>query len=170
MHAFVPLDDEHTARWSFTWKVTGPYSAGERAAMRKGASIHSELIPGTHIPTHNKSNDYLIDREMQRLETYTGIKDFGAQDYSIQEGMGVISDRSREHLGVTDKGIIAMRQMLLESVQALLDGHVPNIPGAAYNVIGGQALVPVDLPWEESEAVISAIMPNRNIEPIKIST
>jgi phenylpropionate dioxygenase-like ring-hydroxylating dioxygenase large terminal subunit len=169
MHAFVPLDDFHTARWSFTWKVDEPYSAAEKAAMRKGQGIHSELEPNTvghslfwmprgHVPTHNRTNDYLVDREMQRHETYTGIKDFGAQDYSIQEGMGIISDRSTEHLGVTDRGIIAMRRMLLDSARELLEGIEPASAHnpQAYGVHGGQTLLRRDVEWEEAEEVRKA--------------
>ena len=159
MHAFVPLDDTHTARWSFTWQVDAPYSAADKANMRKGQGIHSELIPGTHTPTHNMTNDYKIDRTMQRLETFTGIKDFGAQDYSIQEGMGAISDRTTEHLGITDRGIIAMRALLLESARNLLEGIEPPhaTKGDSYWVHGGQTLLPATANWEEEEAVTKAI-------------
>jgi phenylpropionate dioxygenase-like ring-hydroxylating dioxygenase large terminal subunit len=170
MHAFVPLDDFHVARWSITWQADAPYSAAEKAAMRHGQGIHSELETGTrsptlpymppgHVPTHNRWNDYQIDREMQRQETYTGIKDFGAQDYSIQEGMGIISDRSTEHLGVTDRGIIAMRRMLIDSARDLLEGIEP---ASAHNpesywVHGGQTLLSVDADWEQAEEVTKAV-------------
>jgi phenylpropionate dioxygenase-like ring-hydroxylating dioxygenase large terminal subunit len=172
MHAFVPLDDFHVARWSITWKVDAPYTMAEQAIMRKGQGIHSELVPGTvspslqwmppgHVPTHNRWNDYLVDREMQRLETYTGIKDFGAQDYSIQEGMGIISDRSTEHLGVTDRGIIAMRRLLIDSARDLLEGTEPAAAHApeSYRVHGGQTLLPVDAHWEDAEEVAKAVAP-----------
>jgi hypothetical protein len=113
------------------------------------------------MPTHNRWNDYKIDREMQRHETFTGIKDFGAQDYSIQEGMGIISDRSTEHLGVTDRGIIAMRRMLIDSARNLLEGTEP-APAhnpAAYGVHGGQTLLPTDADWEQAEEVAKAVAP-----------
>jgi phenylpropionate dioxygenase-like ring-hydroxylating dioxygenase large terminal subunit len=169
MHAFVPLDDFHTARWSVTWKVDAPYSAAEKAAMRKGQGIHSELeaetvsrtlfwSPAGHVPTHNRWNDYQVDREMQRRETYTGIKDFGAQDYSIQEGMGLISDRSTEHLGVTDRGIIAMRRCLIDAARDLLEGVEPASAHSpqAYRVHGGQTLLARDAAWEDAEEVEKA--------------
>jgi phthalate 4,5-dioxygenase len=43
----------------------------------------------------------------------------------VQEGMGGIVDRSKEHLGTTDKAIIVMRQMLLEAVDAVEAGGSP---------------------------------------------
>ena len=59
------------------------------------------------MPAHNAVYSsypyYLIDREEQRKYSFTGI---GEQDFSVQEGMGSICDRTEEHLGVTDVGII----------------------------------------------------------------
>ena len=37
-----------------------------------------------------------------------------AQDRAVQESMGVIVDRSREHLGPADRAIIAARRLLSE--------------------------------------------------------
>ncbi|MEX2490959.1 MAG: Rieske 2Fe-2S domain-containing protein [Nitrospirales bacterium] len=157
-HAFVPLDDEHTARWCVTWRIDRPYTAAEMAQFRKGMSIHSELIPGTHFPTHNKSNDYQIDRYTQRHYTFTGIKDFGAQDYSVQEGMDPISDRSQEHLGMTDAGIIQMRRMLLSAATDLQEGTEPVWAnnGEAYLVHGAQMLLPEDAVWGEDDGFTEA--------------
>ena len=52
VHAFVPLDDVTTARWTFTLSDS-PMSARQRALFRKGSGLHSEVYPGTHFPTHN---------------------------------------------------------------------------------------------------------------------
>ena len=152
-HAFVPLDDEHTARWSITWRLDRPYTSEENALFHNGFGIHSEMIPGTHQPTHNMSNDYLIDRYMQRHYTYTGIKDFGAQDYSIQEGMDAITDRAEEHLGVTDSGIIGMRKRLLRAARELQEGTEPSAAhdGRCYTIHGGQILLPEDADWSRDE-------------------
>jgi hypothetical protein len=39
--------------------------------------------------------------------------------------MGRIYDRSKEHLGYSDKTIIALRKMLIRAVDAVLDGNDP---------------------------------------------
>ena len=161
-HAFVPLDDHLTARWTFTMK-DDPITARDLAAMRKGSGLHSEVFPGTHWPTHNKRNNYQIDREMQRLETYTGIKDFAAQDYSVQEGMGLISERNREHLGSTDIGIIAMRRRLLQASRDLAEGVEPASAhaGTAYCVRPGDTQLPSDVQaWPEHESTKQALAAN----------
>ena len=143
-HAFVPLDDHTSARWSFTWKLNGPYSARDKAALRLGSGVHSELVPGTHVPMRRRDNDYLIDREEQRTLTYTGIHGTGEQDFAVQEGMGQIVDRSRERLGVTDGGISLMRQRLLKAATDIEEGAEPacaNQP-AVFKVHAGEAMLP----------------------------
>ncbi len=160
IHAFVPLDDTLTARWCFSWSTTGnPLPVRQIADLRKGQGVHAQLIPGTHWPVRNQRNDYLIDREEQRHYTFTGIKGTGEQDFSVQEGMGEISDRTREHLGVTDIGIIAMRRMLLRSAAALGNGVEP--PSAsnsdAYCVRPGETMIPNDADWSTHDNLKKAI-------------
>jgi phthalate 4,5-dioxygenase len=159
MHAFVPIDDEHCYRWSFTWRVDRPYNETEFAAMHVGVGVHSAKIPGTHTPVQNKTNNYMIDRYMQKHFTYTGISDFGQQDASIQEGMDPISDRTEEHLGVTDIGIIAMRRMLLRAATDLREGFEPPSTSnpESYAVHGGQVLVPDDAKWGEDARFTEAV-------------
>ena len=50
------------------------------------------------------ANDYLLDREIQRTTSYTGIWSVNDQDRSVQESMGPIYDRRKEHLGSSDLG------------------------------------------------------------------
>jgi hypothetical protein len=69
------------------------------------------------MPEANASNDYLIDREVQRSRrSFTGIFGSGPQDSAVQEGMGPIYDRSQEHLGASDAGVIAARRHLLRAL------------------------------------------------------
>ena len=61
----------------------------------------------------------MIDRSVQKTKTFTGIDGINTQDFALQEGMGPIVDRSKEHLGTTDRAIIVLRQLLLEAIDAL---------------------------------------------------
>jgi hypothetical protein len=96
-------------------------------------------------------NDYLIDRSRQRESNFSGIEESPPlQDAAVQESMGPIVDRSREHLGSTDAGIIRVRQRLFEAAVALRDaGSEP--PGvaepAAYRRRGCQMVMPRDVDW-----------------------
>jgi hypothetical protein len=76
-------------------------------------------------PKRNLSNDYLVDRKQQKHSTFTGIAGLNTQDFALQEGMGPIVDRSREHLGLSDKAIIALRRLLLEGTHAVQRGECP---------------------------------------------
>jgi phthalate 4,5-dioxygenase len=156
IHAFVPLDDENCARWSFSYSLDTPFSAQQIAAWKRGEGIHAAEIPGSfHIPVRNKSNDYLIDREEQRNFTFTGIGGTGEQDFSVQEGMGTIVDRSRERLGVTDIGIIAMRRRLFKESAELLEGTEPYSAShpEVMKVRAGDVLLPADAQWDEDPEV-----------------
>jgi len=152
-HAFVPLDDENTARWCFSWTLERPFTAKEMAEMRAGSGINVQLVPGTHYPVRNMANDYLIDREEQKTLTFTGIKGIGEQDFSVQEGMGRIADRAREHLGSSDVGIIAMRKRLLKAAADLQEGVVPSAAshGSLYHVRAGEVVLPSDAKWDQDE-------------------
>ncbi|HEY1269257.1 MAG TPA: Rieske 2Fe-2S domain-containing protein [Candidatus Binatia bacterium] len=47
------------------------------------------------------------------------------QDRAAQESQGTIYDRSTEHLGATDKGVILLRRLYRESIEAVQSGRDP---------------------------------------------
>ena len=49
----------------------------------------------------------------------------GDQDRAAQESQGTIYDRSTEHLGATDKGVILLRRLYRESIEAVQSGRDP---------------------------------------------
>ncbi|MBX5490602.1 MAG: Rieske 2Fe-2S domain-containing protein [Chloroflexi bacterium] len=51
--------------------------------------------------------------------------DFNDQDRMAVEQQGTVMDRTREHLGVSDGGIILMRQMMREALAAVAAGRDP---------------------------------------------
>jgi hypothetical protein len=90
----------------------------------------------------------MIDRELQKTQTYSGITGVNTQDRAIQESMGAIADRTLERLGTTDRAIIHARRALLKAVKAVQDGGDP--PGVAptyYMVRGYQAVLPRGVNW-----------------------
>ncbi|MPZ86576.1 MAG: Rieske 2Fe-2S domain-containing protein [Nitriliruptorales bacterium] len=146
-HAWVPIDDEHCWAWSINYHPTRALRADELDSMRAGEGIHVEYVPGTFRPKANRDNDYLIDREAQRQKkTFSGVAGISAQDFSLQESMGVIVDRTKERLGTSDAGIITARRRLLRAAQLLADkGETP--PGIAVEsqrVRSASLLLPAD--------------------------
>ena len=78
------------------------------------------------IAPRNIHNNYLIDREEQRYETFIGlVKSFVIHDSCATESMGPRYDRSREHLGVGDITVIVLRKWLLSIMRAVETGHEP---------------------------------------------
>ncbi len=125
-HAWVPIDDENCWAWSINYHPARALSASEVKAMENGAGIHVKYVPGTFIPLQNKRNDYLIDRGAQKAgETYSGVEGIAMQDASLQESMGPIQDRSKEHLCATDRGIVMTRRLLLRAAETVRAGGTP---------------------------------------------
>ena len=125
-HVWVPIDDERTMLYSVDYWPDKPLTDEDLERTTSHYGIHTENIPGTDIPIHNKDNDYNIDRDFQASgDSYTGIKGLGVQDCGIQESMGPIADRTIEHLGVSDTAIIQIRKLLLRSLEDFQAGKVP---------------------------------------------
>jgi len=99
-----------------------------------------------------KANDYLIDRQLQKTESFTGIRGVRVQDMAVQEDQrGPLSERSREHLGASDLGVIATRRMLLKQLKALQHGQEPPQPKTpdAYHLRSLALNAPRSVPWQE---------------------
>ena len=148
--AWVPLDDEHTLVWEFVWRTEGAPAGRETRVPGSGWRVESEdpLSRGRFAAGHE--NDYGIDRARQRSANFTGLEESPPlQDAAVQESMGPIVDRSREHLGTTDAGIVRVRQKLLNAARGLAEGVEP--PGAtdpdAYRLRGCQLVLPRDADW-----------------------
>lgn len=154
--AFVPIDDFNTMRWTFVWNPDGALPSALIERWRNGFGLHTALIPGNeHVPFRNRENDYLINRHHQQNLTFTGIVGTGEQDYSVQEGMGRITPRHKEHLGTTDIGIIRARRRLLREATALQDGVEPAsaLNGEMYHLRSVDALLPLDADWVNNDQV-----------------
>ena len=102
--------------------------------------------------TARARNDWLMTRETQRTRTYTGIDGVNTQDLAVQESMGPIADRTREHLGSTDRAIILLRRILLEAVAAVEQGGTPPgvDPSASRDVRAADVLLPRDARWQDA--------------------
>ncbi len=133
----VPIDDETTLFFRCYYHPDRALSAEERATFANGVLV-PELLPGTFDMVESIENDYLIDREAQRTQTFTGIRSIPAQDLACtqDQGGGWIADRSRELLVSSDRAIILLRKRFLTLVKALQDGVEPAEPNdaAAYRV------------------------------------
>jgi phthalate 4,5-dioxygenase oxygenase subunit len=161
--AWVPIDDHHTTTFGYSYRVDRPYSAREIAEIESGRSFPPRIQKGavelphgyvidTFVPAANKGNDYMIDRELQRTASYTGIFGVNEQDRGLQEYMpGVpgrrpgIVDRSREHLVASDIPGVTARRLLIKLATDLQNGIEPFAArhGAVYAVRALDKLTPI---------------------------
>ncbi|MBX6319343.1 Rieske 2Fe-2S domain-containing protein [Pigmentiphaga sp.] len=163
-HFWVPIDDENCWAWSFDYHAARPLTEAEVKAMEDGKGIHVRYVPGTFRPLQNKDNDYLMDRAAQKAgKTFSGVEGIGMQDASLQESMGPIQDRTKEHLTSTDMGIVKMRRALLKAVKALAEEGVPP-PGthpSAHHVRSAAVILPRDKPFKEAAADALKVQPGK---------
>jgi phthalate 4,5-dioxygenase oxygenase subunit len=114
----VPVDDTHCYWYAIFTSFTTPVN---KQQMREQRLKLYELPDYTS--RRNKRNNYGFDVREQLTSTYTGMgDDINVHDQWAVESQGAIQDRTREHLGTTDKGIIAYRKMLVAAIEASLEG------------------------------------------------
>jgi len=149
-HHWVPIDDEHTLVWNWFYTLDEPLSDSEREERGIGNGP-DDVDQRTWKSVRNADNDWLIDRDLQRTETFTGIQGINAQDRAVQEAMGPIVDRSLEHLGQTDRGVITTRKMLMEAMRAVEDGASPvGANDSYYHIRAIEQVLPSDVRWQEA--------------------
>jgi 5,5'-dehydrodivanillate O-demethylase oxygenase subunit len=99
----VPIDDQNTlsVTWAFTRvpKEREPYVQGK--------------IPAWRGPVRDEANGGWISSHIMN------------QDFVAWVGQGVVADRTKEHLGLSDRGIILQRQRFLNDLEAIARGEDP---------------------------------------------
>jgi phenylpropionate dioxygenase-like ring-hydroxylating dioxygenase large terminal subunit len=115
----VPVDDTHCYWYAIFTSFTGPV---DKQQMREQRLKLYELPDYTS--RKNKRNDYGYNVNEQLTQTYTGMgDDINVHDQWAVESQGPIQDRTREHLGTTDKGIMAYRRMLVKAIESTQAGQ-----------------------------------------------
>jgi nitrite reductase/ring-hydroxylating ferredoxin subunit len=149
-HIWVPIDDEHC--WVYNWLCSYDPARPVPQSVWIEREISNGRGPADKLPGYrlrwDRDNDYGLDRGLQKT-TFTGIRGANLQDVAIQEGMGAILDRSHEHLAPSDRGIILMRQLLLEAVATVERGETPRgaDPATYRDVRAADFVVPLDGDW-----------------------
>ena len=79
---------------------------------------------------------------------FSGIEGFPNEDMAVQESMGPVVDRAREHLGSSDVAIIRMRKRMRDSLDRSMRGEEPiglHVPVAWEKLRSEQKIIPIDL-------------------------
>ncbi|SEP50158.1 Rieske [2Fe-2S] domain-containing protein [Methylobacterium sp. ap11] len=117
----VPVDDENCYWYAIFTSYGAPV---DKQRMREQRLELYELPE--YRSRKNKTNDYGFDPHEQAHSTYTGMGlDINVHDQWAVESMGPIQDRTREHLGQSDKAIILYRRILREQIDKAASGDAP---------------------------------------------
>ncbi|MDP1531971.1 MAG: aromatic ring-hydroxylating dioxygenase subunit alpha, partial [Rubrivivax sp.] len=125
----VPVDDTHTYWYSFFTSFGG---ALDKETMRR-QRLAGVSLPD-YLPLHGRHDHWGFDAEQQRTRTYLGMgeEDINRHDQWAVASMGAIQDRTREHLGSSDKVIMANRRQLLQAMATVeAGGRAPMALSAA---------------------------------------
>ena len=134
--AWMPVDDENCMIWAVEYHPKRPLRPEEMQWSKDQFNyIHVETPPGSERPVRNRDNDYLVDRVRQK-KSFTGIHGLGLQDSAIQESMGPVADRTREHLNRGDEVVIKVRNHLLRMLREG-DALLPGLKPETYRVRAG---------------------------------
>src|SRR5438105_13189010 len=146
-HIWVPMDDETTMVYNWDYSEHAPLTDEDRLEPRLGNGP-LDVDQSTFRSVRNRRNNYMLDRQVQKTESFTGIEGINTQDRAIQESMGRVVDRSREHLGPADKAVIQARRLLLQAVKTVGEGGTPRgIAGTYYGLRAVDAVLPRDADW-----------------------
>lgn len=117
----VPVDDENCYWYAIFTSYSAPVDKNKMREQRL------ELYELPHYRSRrNRANDYGFDAKEQAAETYTGMgADINVHDQWAVESMGPIQDRTREHLGQSDKAIVQYRRLLRQEIDKVAKGETP---------------------------------------------
>ncbi len=157
IRAWVPIDDDH----AMLVVIAGKRPRG-MTYDKDGNVLEGTVAPFRYLPNssdwygrfrieQNRENDHLIDRAVQRHGSYTGIQGIPVQDQAVTESMGQVVDRTKEHLGTSDRMIMLTRRKLMRAATAFAErGVLPagiDDPEVYRYVRAGFLLLPKDQDW-----------------------
>jgi phthalate 4,5-dioxygenase oxygenase subunit len=117
----VPVDDYGCYWYSIFTSFGAPVDKDTMRAQR----LKTYPAPD-YKPIFGRHNGWGFDPEEQRKATFTGMGfDINIHDQWACESQGRIADRTKEHLGSTDKGIALYRRILLDAIQKNQAGEKP---------------------------------------------
>lgn len=151
IQAFVPIDDEHTMLYFVRYNHNRAIDPAERKRHLNwsGAGLGSGAV-------RTRRNRWSQDREaMKRGESHSGLFGVQLEDAAVQESMGPLYDRSKEHLCASDMAVVRLRRLMLQSLREFTDkGEAPLglAQPVAYRTLRAEELMlPIGTPWYQPD-------------------
>jgi len=147
---WIPIDDESCWVYVYSWNPHRPLTDEERRDYANGGAAYP-IMDSNWVPLRNRSNNYLLDRHIQKHEERLGILGVSEQDAAIQDSQGRIADRTRELLGPTDMGVVRFRRLMLDAARQLQRGEIPSAitHPACYRLRSGAIVSPASASFDE---------------------
>jgi phthalate 4,5-dioxygenase oxygenase subunit len=160
IRAWVPMDDTHTMYFSITtdtFSISRSPRATRRPIPQRGLTYDYEFLPNTSDwygrwrLKANRGNDHLIDRAVQRAESFSGIEGLDIQDTAITESMGPVVDHEDETLVASDVMVARVRRRMMAAIESLRDhGTAPpglDQPQSYRDAWSGYVVAPAEMDW-----------------------
>jgi len=123
----IPMNAEMTiSQWHVPVDDTGCYWYAIFTSF--GAPVDKDAMRNQRLKTYpapdyrpifGRANDWGFNPGEQRNATFTGMGfDINIHDQWACESQGRIQDRTREHLGSSDKGIVLFRRLLVDAIRS----------------------------------------------------
>lgn len=147
VNAWVPRDDTSSWHFQYYFDPSGPVDVPWRVR------VGGHQLDGRGRKVRNLDNWYQQDRGAMETRNMSGLEGVLTQDHAVNETQGPILDRSGEHLGPSDLGVLALRRALLDAVRTLMAGADPPGlgPSIPYDRIEAvTALAPASAGWDEA--------------------
>jgi 5,5'-dehydrodivanillate O-demethylase len=110
----VPIDDTHH------FKIYVAFVPFEQIKESQGSKLTLLQVPD------EQETGVQPAREGYEWNEATGWIVEKDQDRMVQESQGSICDRTKEHLGASDEGVIMLRRLFLDSIKAVEQGRDPH--------------------------------------------
>jgi hypothetical protein len=154
-NVWVPMDDTHTMAWAINWHPERALTPQERSRRDSNDLFHcTQFEPSDGSagsawnPSVNRSNGYRLDASRQKDVAFCGIAQLWCQDKAVQESMGDIVDRTREHLAPSDMAIVQWRRKMLAAARDA-DGRRPScVDPIVHRVRPVAVVLPRDADWQ----------------------
>ncbi len=158
----VPIDDHKTMFYGI-WLTQNGTSIDTAEWRRLQAAEPGVNLDRNWMRLDKPENWFNQDRVAMKNGDWSGVVGVPNQDMTVQESMGPIVDRPKEHLGTSDVAVIRMRRRMLETVRRHQAGQTPiglEKPVAYEKMMSEQAVIPVDQPWQSVGAFAGEYVAN----------
>ena len=129
----IPEVDEHPLLFPSVLRHVAPFKGGHRHNLQIRVPVddtHTQVFRVSFLPNDTDRSPADAEVPLRYSKLKTDARDYdmtmvSAQDSMAWETQGPLMDRTQEHLGVEDEGIIELRKLLREQIERVQQGFEP---------------------------------------------